>query len=104
MAEGKSPRKLAAVLAADVSGYSRLMQQDDQATLLALTQNRALFVERAASHGGRVINAPGDSILSEFASVIGALECAIELQRELDQREIERCVPGRREPHQLEPD
>lgn len=86
MAEGKSPRKLAAVLAADVSGYSRLMQQDDQATLIALTQNRALFVERAAVHGGRVINAPGDSILSEFASVIGSLECAIELQRELDQR------------------
>lgn len=86
MAEGKSPRKLAAVLAADVSGYSRLMQQDDRATLLALNQSRALFVERAASHNGRVINAPGDSILSEFASVIDALECAIEIQRELSRR------------------
>lgn len=81
MAEGKSPRKLVAVLAADVSGYSRLMQADDQATLRALTESRALFTARAAVHGGRVINAPGDSILAEFSSVVGALECAIELQR-----------------------
>ena len=81
MAESKLPRKLVAVLAADVSGYSRLMQADDQATLRALTESRALFTARAASHGGHVINAPGDSILAEFASVVGALECAVELQR-----------------------
>ncbi len=86
MAEGKSPRKLVAVLAADVSGYSRLMQADDQATLRALTESRALFSARAASHGGRVINAPGDSILAEFVSVVGALECAVELQRAFAER------------------
>ena len=86
MAEGRSPRKLAAVLAADVAGYSRLMQQDDRATLRALTESRTLFTECATSHGGRVINAPGDSILVEFVSVIGALECAVELQQALAER------------------
>ena len=76
-------RRLAAVLAADVVGYSRLMQADDQATLAALTERRRLFAARAAAHGGRVVNAPGDSILVEFPSVVAAVQCAVELQREL---------------------
>ncbi|HZM34975.1 MAG TPA: adenylate/guanylate cyclase domain-containing protein [Burkholderiales bacterium] len=76
-------RRLAAVLAADVVGYSRLMQADDRATLEALTERRRLFAERAAAHGGRVVNAPGDSILVEFSSVVAAVQCAVELQRKL---------------------
>ena len=83
MQNAGAQRRLAAVLAADVVGYSRLMQQDDQATLAALTGRRRLFAERAAAHGGRVVNAPGDSILAEFHSVVAAVECAIELQRML---------------------
>ncbi len=83
MQNAGAQRRLAAVLAADVVGYSRLMQQDDQATLAALTERRRLFAERAAAHGGRVVNAPGDSILAEFHSVVAAVECAIELQRTL---------------------
>jgi len=78
MQNAGAQRRLAAVLAADVVGYSRLMQQDDQATLAALTGRRRLFAERAAAHGGRVVNAPGDSILAEFHSVVAAVECAID--------------------------
>jgi adenylate cyclase len=73
-------RKLAAILAADVAGYSRLMQEDDQATLQALAGCRKLFAEIAAARGGRIVNAPGDSILAEFASVVDALESALEIQ------------------------
>src|SRR5687767_4921148 len=83
MQSAGAERRLAAVLAADVVGYSRLMQADDQATLAALTARRRLFAERAAAHGGRVVNAPGDSILVEFPSVVAAVQCAVELQREL---------------------
>ena len=63
-------RRLSAILAADVVGYSRLMQRDDQATVHALTERRAIFAERVAAHRGRIVNAPGDSILAEFPSVI----------------------------------
>lgn len=79
-------RKLAAILAADVVGYSRLMQADDQATLAALTKSRALFSEKVANHGGRIVNAPGDSILSEFASALNAVQCALDIQRMLLER------------------
>jgi adenylate cyclase len=79
-------RRLVAVLAADVFGYSRLMHADDRATLEALTESRSLFAERVAAHGGRVVNAPGDSILAEFASVVDAVRCAAELQRALADR------------------
>jgi len=74
-------RRLTAVLCADVVGYSRLMQADEQATHAALTSRRRLFGERVAAHGGRIVNAPGDSILAEFASVVEAVDCALEIQR-----------------------
>ena len=74
-------RRLTAVLCADVVGYSRLMQADEQATHAALTSRRKLFAERIAAHAGRIVNAPGDSILAEFASVVQAVECALEIQR-----------------------
>lgn len=87
-------RKLAAILSADVVGYSRLMQVDDQATLRALTERRALFAERVSGHGGRIVNAPGDSILAEFASVMNAVECAVEVQRLLAESNL--GLPERR--------
>jgi adenylate cyclase len=76
-------RRLAAILAADVVGYSRLMHADDQATLTTLSERRALFSEKVVFHGGRIVNAPGDSILAEFPSAVKAVECAVELQRSL---------------------
>jgi TolB-like protein/class 3 adenylate cyclase len=79
-------RRLSAILAADVVGYSRLMQQDDQATVRALTERRAIFAERVAARRGRIVNAPGDSILAEFPSVLDAVDCAVEIQTEIAAR------------------
>jgi len=76
-------RRLAAVLSADVAGYSRLMQDDDRATLETLTERRAVFAEKVAAHGGRIVNAPGDAVLAEFAATLDAVECAIAIQRML---------------------
>jgi adenylate cyclase len=75
-------RRLAAIVAADVVGYSRLMQEDDRATLAALTERRKLFAETVSGHRGRIVNAPGDSILAEFGSVVDAVEAAVEIQRQ----------------------
>jgi adenylate cyclase len=89
-------RKLSAILAADVVGYSRLMQQDDQATVRALTERRAIFAERAAARRGRIVNAPGDSILAEFPSVTDAVDCAVEIQTEIAARNAAISEPDRR--------
>ena len=89
-------RRLSAILAADVVGYSRLMQQDDQATVRALTERRAIFAARVAAHRGRIVNAPGDSILAEFPSVRDAVDCAVEIQREIAARNAGVPEPGQR--------
>jgi adenylate cyclase len=89
-------RRLSAILAADVVGYSRLMQQDDQATVRALTERRAIFAARVAAHRGRIVNAPGDSILAEFPSVRDAVDCAVEIQREIAVRNAQVAEPGQR--------
>ena len=78
-------RRLAAVMAADVVGYSRLMQGDDQATLRALTERRALFATHVAASAGRIVDAAGDSVLAEFASVLKAVECAIGIQTAVEE-------------------
>jgi adenylate cyclase len=76
-------RKLAAILAADVAGYSRLMAEDDQATVTALKQARAVFRESIEAHSGRLIDTAGDSVLAEFRSVVEAVQCAVEVQEKL---------------------
>ena len=76
-------RKLAAILAADVAGYSRLMADDDQATVTALQQARAVFRESIEAHSGRLIDTAGDSVLAEFRSVVEAVQCAVEVQEKL---------------------
>ena len=96
MRSADAERRLVAVLAADVVGYSRLMQRDDQATVRALTQRRAIFAERVAARRGRIVNAPGDSILAEFPSVVDAVECAVEIQREVAARNAAVPEPDRR--------
>ena len=76
-------RRLAAILAADVAGYSRLMSEDEAGTLAALQQQRAEVVNPAiARHGGRVVKLMGDGILAEFGSVVEAVGCAADIQRE----------------------
>jgi class 3 adenylate cyclase len=76
-------RRLAAIVAADVEGYSRLMHEDEEGTVAALSANRAVIDELIAAHRGRIANTAGDSVLAEFSSVLDAVICAIEIQRAL---------------------
>jgi adenylate cyclase len=76
-------RRLAAILAADVEGYSRLMHGDEEATMATLSARRALVDELIARHRGRIANTAGDSVLAEFASVLDAVHCATEIQAAL---------------------
>ncbi len=89
MSDKRETRKLAAIMHADVKGYSRLMGEDESFTIQALTASRKIFSEIIGKHGGRVVNAPGDSILSEFPSVVSAVHCAVEIQRQLDARNLD---------------
>ena len=70
-------RRLAAILAADIAGYSRLMHEDEAATVRDLKAHQTIVLPLIARHGGRVIDTAGDGILAEFPSVIGAAECAV---------------------------
>ncbi|MGH8474708.1 MAG: adenylate/guanylate cyclase domain-containing protein [Methylococcales bacterium] len=73
-------RRLSAILAADIAGYSRLMGQDEAATVRDLKNHQAAILPLIDQHGGRIIDTAGDGILAEFPSVIGATECAIHIQ------------------------
>jgi TolB-like protein/class 3 adenylate cyclase len=73
-------RRLAAIFAADVEGYSRLMGADEVATLDALTKRREILDSLIAAHGGRIANTAGDSVLAEFGSAVDAVRCAMEAQ------------------------
>jgi adenylate cyclase len=75
-----STRRLAAILAADMVGYSRLMGLDEAGTVQAMREHRAVADPLIAEHGGRVVKTTGDGVLIEFGSVVGAVECALGLQ------------------------
>jgi class 3 adenylate cyclase len=82
MSEGRVERRLAAILAVDVAGYSRLMGEDEEGTLAALRAvRRELGDPKIAEHRGRIVKTTGDGLLVEFASVVDAVRCAVELQR-----------------------
>ena len=74
-------RRLAAILAADVAGYSRLMGADEVGTVEALREHRSAADPLITEHDGRVFKTTGDGVLIEFGSVVGAVECAVVLQR-----------------------
>ena len=87
MAEEPVERRLTAILAADVAGYSRLMAADEEGTLSALkTLRRDVTDPKIKEHRGRIVNTTGDGLLSEFASVVDAVRCAVEVQREIATR------------------
>ncbi len=73
-------RKLAAIFAADVAGYSRLMEQDEVGTLRRLTACRAILDERIAAYRGRIFGSAGDSVVADFASAVDAVQCAVAVQ------------------------
>jgi adenylate cyclase len=78
--EHKVERRLAAIFAADVAGYSRLMSQDEVGTLRTLTAHRQIMDRLIAEHGGRIANTAGDSVLAEFPSAVDAVQCAVAVQ------------------------
>ena len=86
MPENADRRKLTAILCADVKGYSKLMGEDESYTVGALKECRRLFAENIHNYEGRVVNAPGDSLLAEFPSVVSAVQCAVEIQNQLNDR------------------
>jgi TolB-like protein/class 3 adenylate cyclase len=87
MAKTRVERRLAAVLAADVAGYSRLMGADEEGTLAALkTCRRELIDPKIAEHRGRIVKTTGDGALVEFASAVDAVRCAMEIQRAMAER------------------
>ena len=77
----KEDRKLLAIMYADVQGYSKMMGEDDVSTVRSLTRTRKVFADHVAGAGGRVVNAPGDSVLAEFPSVVEAVACALDIQK-----------------------
>jgi len=86
-------RRLAAILAADVAGYSRLIGADEEGTLNRLRAIRANVIDpKIAEHRGRIVKTTGDGLLVEFSSVVDALRCATQWQRGMDKRNA--TVPG----------
>jgi adenylate cyclase len=82
-------RKLAALVSADVKGYSRLMQDNEEATVATLNEYRQLVSGVIEKHHGRVVDSPGDNLLAEFVSVVEAVQSAVEVQEELKLRNDE---------------
>jgi class 3 adenylate cyclase/TolB-like protein/Tfp pilus assembly protein PilF len=83
MAEARVERRLAAILAADVAGYSRLMGADEVDTLKGLTERRTILDRIIEDHRGRIANTAGDSVLAEFGSAVDAVQCAVDAQTAL---------------------
>jgi class 3 adenylate cyclase len=89
MTTGDLTRRLSAILSADVEGYSLLMREDEEATVHTLTAYRTAMTHLINQYRGRVVDSPGDNILAEFTSVVDAVNCAVEIQRELAERNAE---------------
>ena len=86
MNDEQTKRKLTAIFSADVYGYSRLMQDDEEATVQTITAYREVVKNVIKGHGGRVVDAKGDNVLAEFPSVVDAVRSAMEIQKELKMR------------------
>jgi adenylate cyclase len=86
MAEDGFKRKLTAILSADVDGFSRLMGDDEEATVRTLTSYREVMATLIQQHNGKVLDSPGDNLLAEFVSVVDAVQCAVAVQKEIKAR------------------
>ena len=89
MANEGFKRKLTAILSADVKGYSRLMGEDEEATVRTLTAYREVLTTLIKQHNGNVLDSPGDNLLAEFVSVVDAVQCAVAVQKEIKARNDE---------------
>ena len=93
--EKRVTRKLRAILSADVKGYSILIADDEIFTIKMIKEYRGIMSQCIEQHNGRVVDSPGDNVLSEFASAVDAVQCAVEIQKQL-QKENERLVEDKR--------
>jgi TolB-like protein/class 3 adenylate cyclase/tetratricopeptide (TPR) repeat protein len=93
--EHRIERRLVAIFAADVAGYSRLMEHDEVETLRALTAHREVLDRHIARYGGRIANTAGDSVLAEFPSAVNAVQCAVEAQEALASLDLDRPAERR---------
>ena len=89
MTEERAKRKLTAILSADVKGYSRLMGDDEVATVRTLEAYRDVISETVKTYSGRVVDSPGDNVLAEFSSVVDAVESSVIIQKELKAKNYE---------------
>lgn len=87
MTDSKVKRRLTTVLCADVYGYSRLMEADETGTLETLRRYRTAIAGLVDRHDGRIVNTWGDAVIAEFASVVEAVQCAVEIQQEISNQE-----------------
>src|ERR1041384_4484306 len=85
----KVKRRLTTVLCADVHGYSRLMEADEAGTMAALRRHRTAISGLVERHDGRIVNTWGDAVIAEFASVVEAVQCAVEIQHEVSGQQAE---------------
>jgi len=86
MAEEGFKRKLTSIFSADAVGYSRLMEDDEEATVRTLTSYREVIATLIKQHNGIIVDSPGDNILAEFVSVVDAVQCAVSVQNEINAR------------------
>src|SRR6266498_5703096 len=92
----RDQRRLAAIVAADVAGYSRLMASDESGTLAALKGHRQELIDpKIAEYGGRIVKTTGDGLLLEFSSVVDAMRCAVDVQRGMAERNTGTSVDRR---------
>ncbi|MBR0776266.1 adenylate/guanylate cyclase domain-containing protein [Bradyrhizobium diazoefficiens] len=94
MTDDKVKRRLTTVLCADVHGYSRLMEADEAGTLETLRRYRAAIAGLVQRHDGRIVNTWGDAVIAEFASVVEAVQCAVEIQQEIASQEMNSPHPS----------
>ena len=95
MSIDKYKRRLTAIFSADVSGYSRLMGEDESATVSTITKYREIISDLVEQYRGRIVDSPGDNVLAEFASVVDATQCALSVQKEIQSRNRELPVARR---------
>ncbi len=96
MVEARVERRLAAILAADVAGYSRLMGVDEEGTLRQLKAHRRELVDpKITEHRGHIVKTTGDGMLVEFVSVVDAVRCAVEIERSMIERNAEMAPESR---------
>ena len=89
MAQENFKRKLTAIFSADAKSYSRLMGENESATVRTITEYRQLMADLIQQYHGRVVDSPGDNLLAEFTSVVNAVRCAVEIQKKLSAKNTE---------------